>query len=69
MKATFKDFPLQLLNPSFDSDLIDVLTELEKLRTLRLSGDVHPVIFLQLKSIFHMLESLGSARIEGNIRH
>ncbi|UZV57152.1 Fic family protein [Pasteurella multocida] len=66
MKATFKDFPLQLLNPSFDSDLIDVLTELEKLRTLRLSGDVHPVIFLQLKSIFHMLESLGSARIEGN---
>ncbi|HED4459948.1 Fic family protein [Pasteurella multocida] len=66
MKATFKDFPLQLLNPSFESDLIDVLTELEKLRTLRLSGDVHPVIFLQLKSIFHMLESLGSARIEGN---
>lgn len=66
MKPTFQDFPLQLLNPSFDSDLIDVLTELEKLRTLRLTGDVHPVIFMQLKSIFHMLESLGSARIEGN---
>lgn len=66
MKAEFKDFPLHLLNPNFDSDLIDVLTELEKLRTLRLSGDVHPVIFMQLKSIFHMLESLGSARIEGN---
>lgn len=66
MTAIFQDFPLQLLNPSFDSDLIDVLTELEKLRTLRLSGDVHPMIFMQLKSIFHMLESLGSARIEGN---
>ncbi|AWX14023.1 cell filamentation protein Fic [Mergibacter septicus] len=66
MIATFQDFPLQLLNPSFDSELIDVLTELEKLRTLRLSGDVHPVIFMQLKSVFHMLESLGSARIEGN---
>ncbi|QLB15746.1 cell filamentation protein Fic [Mannheimia granulomatis] len=66
MKPKFQDFPLQLLNPRFDSDLIDVLTELEKLRTLRLIGDVHPVIFMQLKSIFHMLESLGSARIEGN---
>ena len=66
MTPTFKDFPLALLNPSFDSDLIDVLTELEKLRTLQLSGDVHPYIFLQLKTIFHMLESIGSARIEGN---
>lgn len=66
MEPTFKDFPLALLNPSFDSDLIDVLTELEKLRTLQLSGDVHPYIFLQLKTIFHMLESIGSARIEGN---
>lgn len=34
MKPQFQDFPLTLLNPSFDSDLIDVLTELEKLRTL-----------------------------------
>ena len=66
MKPTFQDFPLTLLNPSFDSDLIDVLTELEKLRTLRLGGDVHPHIFMQLKTIFHMLESIGSARIEGN---
>ena len=66
MEPTFKDFPLALLNPSFDSDLIDVLTELEKLRTLRLGGDVHPHIFMQLKTIFHMLESIGSARIEGN---
>ena len=63
MQATFQDFPLTLLNPSFDSDLIDVLTELEKLRTLRLSDDVHPHLFMQLKTIFHMLESIGSARI------
>ena len=54
MQPTFKDFPLALLNPNFDSDLIDVLTELEKLRTLRLGGDVHPHIFMQLKTIFHM---------------
>lgn len=66
MKPSFKDFPLRLLNPSFDSDLLDVLTELEILRHLELKSDVHPYVFMQLKSIFHMLESLGSARIEGN---
>ncbi|EEQ01531.1 hypothetical protein yrohd0001_19710 [Yersinia rohdei ATCC 43380] len=27
---------------------------------------MHPLLFAQLKSIFHMQESLGSARIEGN---
>ncbi|ULJ60452.1 Fic family protein [Wielerella bovis] len=66
MKATFQDFPLKLLNPNFDSELLDVLTELEVLRHLQLQGDVHPHIFMQLKTLFHMLESLGSARIEGN---
>lgn len=64
--ATFNHFELQLLNPSFDSPLVDVITELELLRHLRLETDVHPSLFIQLKEIFHMLESLGSARIEGN---
>lgn len=57
---------LMLLNPSFDSPLVDVLNELEHLRRLRLDVDTPPPIFFQLKTIFHMLESLGSARIEGN---
>ncbi|MCG3461325.1 Fic family protein [Xenorhabdus bovienii] len=64
--ATFNHFELELLNPSFDSPLVDVITELELLRHLRLVIDVHPSLFIQLKEIFHMLESLGSARIEGN---
>ncbi|BDO92233.1 TPA: Fic family protein [Escherichia coli] len=64
--ATFKHFELDLLNPEFDSPLVDVLTELELLRHLKLETDVHPILFIQLKDIFHMLESLGSARIEGN---
>ncbi|TXH33874.1 MAG: Fic family protein [Burkholderiaceae bacterium] len=63
---TFTHFDLALLNPSFDSPLVDVLTELEHLRRLQLGGDTPPPIFFQLKTIFHMLESLGSARIEGN---
>jgi Fic family protein len=57
---------LSLINPSFDSPLVDILTELEHLRRLRLSGTTPAPVFFQLKQIFHMLESLGSARIEGN---
>ena len=57
---------LELLNPSFDSPLVDVLNELEHLRRLQLTGDTPAQLFFQLKQIFHLLESLGSARIEGN---
>ncbi|EEB7527049.1 Fic family protein, partial [Salmonella enterica] len=64
--AQFNHFELSLLNPSFDSPLVDALTELEILRHLQLETDVHPILFAQMKAVFHMLESLGSARIEGN---
>ncbi|RMR08802.1 Fic family protein [Pseudomonas syringae group genomosp. 7] len=63
---TFTHHDLVLLNPSFDADLVDVLSELEHLRRLRLEGDTPPQVFYQLKSLFHTLEGLGSARIEGN---
>ena len=62
----FSHHDLSLLNPSFDSPLVDVLTELEHLRRLQLRGTTPAQVFFQLKHIFHMLESLGSARIEGN---
>lgn len=62
----FNHHNLALLNPSFDSPLVDVLTELEHLRRLQLQGTTPAQVFFQLKYIFHMLESLGSARIEGN---
>ncbi|MEQ1766117.1 MAG: hypothetical protein ABL859_01695 [Methylotenera sp.] len=62
----FNHFDLVLPNPSFDSPLVDVLTELEHLRRLELGGTTPAPVFFQLKAIFHMLESLGSARIEGN---
>lgn len=62
----FNHYDLALINPSFDSPLVDVLTELEHLRRLELRGTTPPQVFFQLKSIFHMLESLSSARIEGN---
>lgn len=62
----FSHFDLVLPNPSFDSPLVDVLNELEYLRRLELGGTTPAPVFFQLKAIFHMLESLGSARIEGN---
>ncbi|VTQ88363.1 filamentation induced by cAMP protein Fic [Pseudomonas synxantha] len=62
----FAHHDLELLNPSFDSGLVDVLSELEHLRRLQLGGDTPPAVFFQLKALFHTLESLGSARIEGN---
>lgn len=57
---------LRLLNPSFDSPLLDVLTDLEHLRRLEIRGTTPFPVFLQLKHVFHLLESLASARIEGN---
>jgi Fic family protein len=40
--------------------------ELDYLRKKQLGGTTHPLVFFQLKELFHMLESLCSARIEGN---
>ncbi len=57
---------IKIPDPSWGSDLANIILDLEKLRTRRLSGNVPPYIFFQLKEIFHILETLGSARIEGN---
>jgi Fic family protein len=61
-----KEFKLRLVSPSFDSKLTDCLIELNHLKKLKLQGTTAPWIFFQLKNIFHILESVGSARIEGN---
>ena len=65
-EAKFKHYDLELVLPSFESPLTDLIIELDHLRRLRLSGSTHPKVFFQLKQIFHTLESVGSARIEGN---
>ncbi|MCR4280836.1 MAG: Fic family protein [Candidatus Kaiserbacteria bacterium] len=65
-KKNFKEIPLKLYEPAWGSDLASVILELEQLRVKQLGGPVPPYIFFQLKDIFQMLESLGSARIEGN---
>jgi len=64
--SVFKHVELKLVSPSFDSDLTDTLMELNHLRKLELYGSTVPWTFFQLKEVFHLLESVGSARIEGN---
>lgn len=64
--AQFVHHDLRLLNPAFTSPLLDVLTDLEHLRRLDLDGTTPIPVFVQLKQVFHLLESLASARIEGN---
>jgi Fic family protein len=65
MKA-FKDFILRIVEPLFSSDLTNIIIDLEHLRKKELKGSTHPKIFFELKNIFHILESIESARIEGN---
>ncbi len=62
----FRHIDLRIVFPDFSSELTDHIMGLEYLRRLRLAGTSPPHIFFQIKSIFHTLESLGSARIEGN---
>lgn len=59
-------YDLKVVEPDFGSELTDLIIELDYLRKKELGGSTHPIVFFQLKSIFHTLESIGSARIEGN---
>lgn len=59
-------YELKIVEPAFSSPLMDLIIDLDYLRRKPLKGTTHPQVFFQLKHIFHLLESIGSARIEGN---
>lgn len=61
-----KPTSLRLAVPDFNSPLTDLIIDLDHLRKKQLGGTTNPAIFFQLKRIFHTLESVCSARIEGN---
>lgn len=65
-KPGFKHYELELIQPDFNSSLTDLIIDLDYLRKKPLQGTTHASVFFQLKEIFHLLESLESARIEGN---
>ena len=66
MSSRFIHYDLELIKPEFDSSITDLIIELDHLRRRQLGGTTPAKIFFQLKRIFHTLESIGSARIEGN---
>ena len=59
-------YPLRLVSPVFDDPLTDLILELDHQRKFVLGGTSPPHLFFELKRLFHLLETLGSARIEGN---
>ncbi len=64
VKSSFS--AIKIVEPQFGSALTDLIIDLDHLRKKELGGTTSPDIFFQLKEIFHFLESLESARIEGN---
>lgn len=58
--------PIKLINPSFNSELVSELFNLEKIRYTNLGGTTPPWLFFDLREIMYILESVASARIEGN---
>jgi len=66
VESVFKHYDLELKEPPFGSSLTDLIIDLNHLRKKQLGGTTPARVFFQLKGIFHMLESIGSARIEGN---
>lgn len=61
-----KSLQIKIPDPAWNSTLTRTILDLEKLRSKKLIGEVPEHIFFQLKEIFQILETLGSARIEGN---
>lgn len=57
---------LELPKISFDSNLVELITKLEVLRHQIVPLEIDIRLFAQVKQIFYMIESLQSARIEGN---
>ncbi len=64
--AKFKYFPIQIIKPNFHSELVDLVIYLDVFRSKKLQGTTSSRIFFQLKSLYNTLESIYSARIEGN---
>jgi hypothetical protein len=62
--AKFSYFPIKLCNPSFDSKLVNIIFEIERITTdLRIDNYD---IFYEIKEILFDIETTYSVRIEGN---
>lgn len=57
---------LYIPNPPIQSNIGSLIIELEPLRNRVLGGSTMPWVFFELKTIFQIIESVTSSRIEGN---
>lgn len=57
---------ITLPEPEWWSHLTSIILDLEKMRGKEIYSEIPPHIFFQLKEIYQILETLGSARIEWN---
>ncbi len=69
MSKTLRDISqidLKVPKPEWGSELANIIIDLEALRKRELRGTTPPHVFFEIKNVFQFLESIGSARIEGN---
>ena len=57
---------LKTPEPRFNSRLTQLIVSLENMRNRGVTGTTPAETFFQLKNLFHIVEALSSARIEGN---
>lgn len=62
----YNPYPLELIIPDFDSELADLVIGLDHMRRKEIRTATHPRVFRDLLTLFHTIEAVGSARIEGN---
>ena len=55
-----------MINPRFDSPITNTIFEIENMRNRYIQGSTPPWIFYDIKNIIYLMESVASARIEGN---
>ncbi len=65
-KRVVKPLHLTIPTPGFDHPIVEDIIALERWKSKTLGGTTHPAVFADIKQVYHLLESLGSARIEGN---
>lgn len=57
---------LYIPKPEVESEVVKLVIELERMRNRPISGSTPPWLFFELKGLFHAIESIASARVEGN---
>ncbi|MCD6332683.1 MAG: Fic family protein [Bacteroidales bacterium] len=66
MSPIVKNPGFRVHEPPFHSRIIDLIIDIEHLRRKEVHPTTHPYYYNQFRNIFHDLDAMGSARIDGN---